>query len=82
MLGNQKYVNLSPKGEPQLGRRGLYTSLFGEGERALLWVLNQSDGDYDLLEIAEKSGVSLGALRNAAERLVSNNLLKVLPDDL
>lgn len=79
---NQKYVNLSPKGEPQLGRRGLYTSLFGEGERALLWVLNQSDGDHDLLEIADKSGVSLGALRNAAERLVSNNLLKVLPDDL
>ena len=42
-------INLSPFGEPQLGRRGLYRSAGGavatpEDERALLWVLNQSDG--------------------------------------
>src|SRR5262249_12259627 len=28
--GNGRYANLSPKGEPQLGRRGLYRSLGGE----------------------------------------------------
>ena len=32
--GNGRYVNLSPKGEPQLGRRGLYESLGGGTERA------------------------------------------------
>ena len=43
-------TNLSPYGEPQLGRRGLYRSAGGavetpDDERALLWVLNLSDGD-------------------------------------
>lgn len=75
---NSKYANLSPKCEPQLGRRGLYSSLFGENERALLWVLNQSDGRHDLLDIAERSGLSLSTLREAAQRLVENGLLKVI----
>ena len=47
---NRRCTNLSPYGEPQLGRRGLYRSAGGavatpDDERALLWVLNQSDGD-------------------------------------
>ena len=47
---NRRCRNLSPYGEPQLGRRGLYRSAGGavetpDDERALLWVLNQSDGD-------------------------------------
>ena len=46
---NGTYTNLSPYGEPQLGRRGLYRSSGGavespDDERALLWVLNLSDG--------------------------------------
>ena len=46
---NRTCVNLSPYGEPQLGRRGLYRSSGGavespDDERALLWVLNLSDG--------------------------------------
>ena len=46
---NRAYVNLSPYGEPQLGKRGLYRQLGGESEtpddeQALLWVLNGSDG--------------------------------------
>ncbi|MGH8324991.1 MAG: DUF4910 domain-containing protein, partial [Steroidobacteraceae bacterium] len=46
--GNRRYMNLSPKGEPRLGVRGLYGSTGGsapaEREHAMLWVLNQSDG--------------------------------------
>ena len=77
---NRAYRNLSPKGEPQLGRRGLYGSLGGdergrERELALLWVLNQSDGSRDLLAIAERSGLSFGALAEAAEALVGAGLL-------
>jgi aminopeptidase-like protein len=46
---NRHFTNLSPYGEPQLGRRGLYRSAGGavatpDDERALPWVLNQSDG--------------------------------------
>ena len=48
--GNRRYRNLSPKGEPQLGRRGLYGQIGGrsdaeERQMAMLWVLNLSDGE-------------------------------------
>ncbi len=47
---NGHYRNLSPYGEPQLGRRGLYKGVGGgtEGadwQMALLWVLNLSDDE-------------------------------------
>ena len=59
---NRKYLNKNPKGEPQLGKRGLYSAFGGrnyakESEMAMLWVLNFSDGEYALLDIAEKSGL-------------------------
>ncbi|MBZ0089487.1 MAG: DUF4910 domain-containing protein, partial [Thermoanaerobaculia bacterium] len=58
--GNLIYRNRSPKGEPMLGRRGLYRPIGGDDagrdrELALLWVLNLSDGDHDLLAIAERA---------------------------
>ncbi|HEV8629154.1 MAG TPA: DUF4910 domain-containing protein [Thermoanaerobaculia bacterium] len=78
--GNRRYRNLAPKGEPQLGRRGLYGSLGGatagrERELALLWVLNQSDGDHDLLAIAERAGMPFAAIAEVAEALVGAGLL-------
>jgi aminopeptidase-like protein len=77
--GDGRYRNLSPKGEPQLGRRGLYGSL-GEGrtretELGLLWVLNGSDGHTSLLDIAERSGLRFHALRRAADALLAHELL-------
>jgi len=81
--GNGRYQNLKPKGEPQLGRRGLYRSLGGEGSRdkelALLWVLNLSDGDHDLLAIAERSKLPFRAVRAAADALLKADLLKADP---
>lgn len=73
---NRTFTNLNPKCEPQLGRRGLYTSV-GTNERALLWVLNLSEGDRDLLEIADKSGMPFALVRGAAERLTDAGLLAV-----
>jgi aminopeptidase-like protein len=78
--GNAAYVNLSPKGEPQLGRRGLYGSLGGgaegrEREHALLWVLSLSDGRNTLLDISERSGLPFGLVRSAAEALLGHDLL-------
>ena len=75
---NRSYRNLSPHGEPQLGRRGLYQSV-PDGtnpEAALLWVLNLSDGDHDLLGIAERSGIPYSAVRDAAATLESHGLLE------
>jgi aminopeptidase-like protein len=75
--GNDSYVNLSPKGEPQLGKRGLYRSVGGGSseELALLWVLNLSDGAHDLLEISDRSGIEFSAIRAAADRLLEHRLL-------
>jgi len=78
---NAAYINLSPKGEPQLGRRGLYRTTGGyqdvpERQLALLWMLNQSDGDTSLLDIAERSGLPFGVLVRAANDLEGVGLLK------
>lgn len=78
--GNRRFRNLFPKGEPQLGRRGLYRSLGGddrgrERELALLWVLNQSDGGPDLLAIARRSGLPFARLHEAARALETAGLV-------
>lgn len=79
--GEATYRNLSPKGEPQLGRRGLYGSIGGESgkdaEMALLWVLNQSDGTRSLLEIAERANIPFARIHAAADSLVEADLLAV-----
>ena len=74
------YRNLSPKGEPQLGRRGLYRAVGGDvdarsTEMAFLWVLNLSDGTMSLLDIARRSGLAFDAVHRAAELLEAHELL-------
>jgi aminopeptidase-like protein len=78
--GDGTYVNTRPKGEPQLGRRGLYRSIGGDvgtgsAEVALLWVLNQSDGRRSLLDIAGRAGLPFTAVRHAADLLEDHDLL-------
>ena len=76
---NRSYQNLSPFCESQLGRRGLYHSTGGtspEAEiNARLWVLNMSDGQHSLLDIAERSGLPFAILNEAAGLLSRNGLL-------
>ncbi|MEJ1964025.1 MAG: DUF4910 domain-containing protein [Gammaproteobacteria bacterium] len=80
---NGCYLNLSPKCEPRLGSRGLFRHTGGRGpgefEHALLWVLNQSDGEHDLLSIAQKSGLEFALVARAAQALVDVSLLRRLP---
>src|SRR5262249_45165040 len=71
-----KFVNLSPMGEPQLGKRGLLPAASGGEQMALLWILNLSDGDNSVLDIAERSGLSCEELRRATEMLVGCGLLQ------
>jgi aminopeptidase-like protein len=65
-----------------LGRRGLYRATGGtnssELEEALLWVLNLSDGEHSLLDIAERSSLNFCKVADAADLLVENGLLKKL----
>jgi aminopeptidase-like protein len=77
---NLKFANVLPFGEPQLGRRGLYDTLgtkaSGPLKSAILWVLNFSDGDHDLLEIADRSGHDVHLLANAAEACAAAGLVE------
>lgn len=77
---NDRFQNLSPKGEPQLGKRGLYRSVGGGSSReaALLWVLNLSDGAHDLIAIAERSHLPFHAIAEAAAALEEHDLLRRL----
>jgi aminopeptidase-like protein len=79
--GNRVYVNLSPRCEPQLGKRGLYGSVGGRShavasQLAMLWVLNLSDGRYALLDIAERSKLRFAEIAAAARALERVGLLR------
>jgi aminopeptidase-like protein len=78
--GNDRYVNLLPKGEPRLGKRGLYGAVGGQSpaarERAMLWVLNQSDGTRSLLDIANRSELDFPVVHRTAAELEHAGLLR------
>jgi aminopeptidase-like protein len=81
---DNRYVSRNPYGEPMLGKRGLYRAVGGEAdaktnELALLWVLNQADGEHSLLDIAERSGLDFSLIRWAADTLVEHELLERAP---
>jgi aminopeptidase-like protein len=79
--GNSAFISLNQKCEPQLGPRGLYSTMGGHGaegkarEAGLLWVLNMSDGTHSLLDIAERSGLAFTVIRSAADDLIEAGLL-------
>lgn len=82
---NKKYLNQNPKCEPQLGKRGLYSAIGGQTdtkitELAMLWVLNLSDGDHSLLDIADRAGMSFDFINKAANALLKHDLLIEKPE--
>ncbi|MCL4111891.1 UNVERIFIED_CONTAM: hypothetical protein GTU68_063543 [Idotea baltica] len=83
--GNRYYLNLNPKCEPQLGKRGLYQAIGGESDKnglqlAMLWVLNYSDGSHSLLDIATKSDIKFEIIAKACSYLQRHKLLEVKPN--
>jgi aminopeptidase-like protein len=74
-LASRTFLNLKPRGEPQLGKYGIYEALNGDVTPAL-WVLNFSDGRRSLDDIATKSGLPFDKLAGAADILLSRGLLK------
>jgi aminopeptidase-like protein len=80
--GNGRCRSLSPWGEPQLGKRGIYRALGGEADpadlqMAMLWLLSMADGTCDLLAIAERASLPFGLLARAAGILRDHQLLEV-----
>ena len=79
--GDRFYRSRNPKGEPQLGRRGLYSKMGGQrsvahDQLALLWVLNLADGRHSLLDMAELAKIPFGRVRAAADALVNAALIE------
>jgi len=77
---NLTYLNLNPKCEPQLGKRGLYRLMgglpdAGTRELAMLWTLNLSDGNHSLLDIAERSSLHFDVILQATRDLEQAGLL-------
>lgn len=81
---NQKYTNQVMYGEPQLGKRNLYPDL-GTSDcsrakdqylRLQSFILNYSDGNHDLLDIAQKAGCSILDLIPIVRKLTEAGLIK------
>jgi aminopeptidase-like protein len=77
---NRCLINLRPKGEPRLGKRGLYRGVGGTSpgqfENGLLWILNQADGTNDLLSVARRSRMAFELLDQAASALEQAGLVR------
>ena len=78
---NRSFINLQPKGEPNLGKRGLYRTISGqqdgyEAELAIISILNLSDGDHSLLDISERTEMDFGLIKRTADRLIETKLLE------
>ena len=77
---NSKYINLFPKCEPQMGKRGIYRKTGGQkinttNQTAMKWILNYSDGQHDLFQISGKSRLSLDTIYKAAKMLEEQKLI-------
>ncbi len=76
---DQVVTNLSPFGEPQLGKRGLYPTTGGktatDAVMAMLWTLAYADGKTSLLEIANTAQLPFAAIRSASDALVGAGLV-------
>jgi len=77
---NATYRNTNPKCEPQLGKRGLYGKIGGDKDAAtanmaMLWILNLSDGDHSLLDIAERVAMPFDVIQRTAQILKEHGLL-------
>jgi len=78
---NGIWKNTVMNGEPQLGRRGFFRTLGAqidseECDKAMWWVLNLSDGEHDVIDIAQRSNISWKVILDMVERLQEGDLLR------
>jgi aminopeptidase-like protein len=79
---NRTYARTDGRGEPQLGRRGLYRAIAGQKEAGgasqldLLWFLNLADGKHSLLDMADRADVPFARLQAAAKLALNADLVR------
>jgi len=80
---NNRYLSNIECGEPQFSRYGLYPDIGANREielerQALLWVMALSDGEHDLIDIANLSGLTVAQLHEAVEKCLEAEILSVV----
>jgi aminopeptidase-like protein len=81
---NCMYQRVDGRGEPQLGRRGLYRAIAGRREAGgatqmdLLWLLNLADGKHSLLDMAIRAEVPFARLEVAARLALNASLVRLV----
>jgi aminopeptidase-like protein len=94
---NSAFTSSVPKGEVQLGRRGLYPHSGGSINQpasknhrrhqeyqeldVILWLLFLSDGQNDLITIAERTGITYFDLLRVARKLMSQAVIQPAKDN-
>ena len=78
---NEYYVNLLPFCEPQLGKRDLYPTLGSQQTHnnfieSMMWILNLADGENDLIDISNRSGVAVKDLFPVIDTLLAKEVIK------
>ena len=81
--GDRTLERLDARGEPQLGRRGLYESIGAglpetveEARQAMLWILNGADGHTSLLELADRASLPFPVVEDTAVTLETAGLVR------
>jgi aminopeptidase-like protein len=80
---NCTYQRVDGRGEPQLGRRGLYRAIAGQREAGgatqmdLLWFLNLADGTHSLLDMAIRADLPFARLEAAARLSWDSGLVRL-----
>ena len=73
--------NITVLGEPQLGKRGLYPTLStkesGAVVRTMMNLISYSDGEHDLVTIAEKISAPVSELLPIIEKLIDAGIMTV-----
>jgi aminopeptidase-like protein len=84
---NCTYQRVDGRGEPQLGRRGMYRAIAGQREAGgatqmdLLWLLNLADGRHSLLDMAIRADVAFACLEAAARMALDAGLIRLAVTD-
>jgi aminopeptidase-like protein len=79
---DRTYERVDGRGEPQLGRRGLYRAIAGQREAGgatqmdLLWFLNLADGKHSLLDMASRADIPFARLETAARLALDASLVQ------
>ncbi|NWJ51786.1 MAG: DUF4910 domain-containing protein [Bacteroidetes bacterium] len=77
---NFHFKNTMPFCEPQLGKRGLYPTFSSKKSNTafvstMMWILNLSDGTNDLINISEKSKISINDLIPVLNKLIEEGII-------